>query len=208
MKTRGFTLLELLISTAIVAVLILTLYSAFQTGILSYNKMDSASNIYQTARILFYRMTRDIANSFSYAEKDSRFIGNKQTLEFFSVADTFEKGEAVPSVCRIKYSSADFALKRGYLSNLAAITVKEIPQDSQEELTSDAKELTFEYACASDNSDAPYNWQDSWPVQNNQEQLQSRPLAVKVKLVLVERDKKKKEIGTVEFNKVIPLYGK
>lgn len=209
MSRKAFTLVELLISAAIISVIILSLYSAFQTGILSYNKMDSAFKIYQNARILLYRMSRDIGNSFSYSpEEDSRFVGTKDQLECFSLIDNFEKAAVSSSVCRIKYSVSDFVLKRSCLCNLAAITAKENLQDSGEDLSSDVKEISFQYASLQNGSDKPYNWQDVWPAQNNSEQKKGRPAAVKIKLVLVERDKKQKEIGTLEFNKVIPLFGK
>lgn len=204
---RGFTLVELLIAASIFSVIMLSLYSAFQTGILSYNRIDSAFNVYQTARIVLNRIELDLKNSFIYSKADSKFIGNSQTLELYSIVDTFQEGEVSSKASLIKYDLSDGILKRTCYAGLG--TLKENPEITGDVLSSDVEELSFQYAYTAANPDKLYDWQDSWPniddISKKNEQEKTLPLAVKIKLALIERDRQEKKIGIIEFNKIVSL---
>jgi len=202
-RTHGFTLIELLIATSIFSIIILSLYSAFQSGISSYNRVDSAFNLYQTARIVFNRIELDLKDSFIYLEDDSKFKGTSQTLEFFSVIDSFEKGQAFSNICRVKYELNNDILKRIFYQGLDAL--EENSKFEGEELSSDVKEISFQYAYATNSLDKSYDWQESWPKENDLTQRKTLPLAVKIKLSLTEKDRHQKELGIVVFNKTVPL---
>ena len=91
MKTRhAFTLIELLISASLTTIVILGVYAAFQTGAISYNKIDTSFNAYQTAIIGLARVESDLKNSYAYLEKDSGFSGTATQMSFFSVVDEFD----------------------------------------------------------------------------------------------------------------------
>lgn len=199
----GFTLVELLIAISIFSIIILSLYSAFQSGVLSYNKIDSAFNIYQTVRVVFNRMELDLKNSFPYSKTDSKFTGSMQTLGFVSAVDSFKKYELSSQILGVRYELNNGILKRTCYQGLGA--VEENLESEGEELSSDVKEISFEYACATDKPENPYSWQESWPKGENSEQKKFLPLAVKIKLSLIEKDKRQKEINIIEFSKIVSL---
>lgn len=199
----GFTLVELLISVSIFSVIALSLYSALQAGISTYNRMDSALGAYQSARILLNRMGRDISNAFIYSADDSNFKGSSGDMDFFSVAGEFRDGENISGVCRIIYSFENGALRRASSYGIEAI--KEAPAAGDEELSSDIKGVVFEYAAGTDDPEAPYLWQNSWPKQETPEQEKSLPLAVKIKLLLAESDSSE-GAQIQEFNRIVALH--
>ena len=191
-KNRSFTLIELLIATAIISVVLLSLYSAFQTGMRTYKMMDSSFNIYQTARILFNRMEVDLKNSFAYRDDNSEFKGGKQSLEFFSDIERFKDGKSYPAICRIKYELDGKKLNRSLWEGLEA--AKEVDV-KPEELSQEIEKISFQYAHATKDPDKPIEWLDSWPKGDDAEQVKVLPLAVKVDL----------SIGTIQFTKLIAL---
>jgi len=200
----GFTLIELLIAASIFSIIILSLYSVFQSGILIYKRVDSAFGLYQTARIVLNRVELDLKNAFTYSSANSKFIGTSSNLDFFSVVDSFESLEASSNICRIKYELNNNILKRFCYQGLGAI--KENPEIEGEELSEDIKEISFEYAYATENKDKPYAWQDAWPKkEEDTSQQKNLPLAVKIKLGLIERDKAQNNLSIVEFTRTIPL---
>ena len=193
-KNRSFTLIELLIATAIISVVLLSLYSAFQTGMRTYKMMDSSFNIYQTARVLFNRMEVDLKNSFAYRDDNSEFKGGAQSLEFFSDIERFKDGKSYPAICRIKYELDGKKLNRSLWEGLEA--AKEVDV-KPEELSQEIEKISFQYAHATKDPDKPIEWLDSWPKGDDAEQVKVLPLAVKVDL----------SIGTVQFTKLIALPG-
>lgn len=200
---RGFTLIEILIATSIFSVVILSLYAAFRTGISSYRRLDSAFNIYQTARILFNRMETDLKNSFIYSEGNSKFQGTNSALQFFSVVDSFAEGKRVENVSRIKYYLEEDALKRASQQGLGALEADTEIQG--EEIASNIKEFLLQYAYSKDVKDRPFDWLDSWPQESDPDSIKNVPIAVQIKLKLIEKDKANREIGLVEFSKIVWL---
>ncbi len=192
-RIRGFTLIELLVAASIFSVAALSVYSAFRTGILSYNKIDSAFNIYQTARLFFNRIELDLNNSFNYCADESKFKGSSQNLDFFSVTDSFLEGSSSPNISCIKYNLENTELKRAAYQGIGAF--KENLDAGSEDLYPDIKKISFQYAYLTGNEDKPYVWQDSWPSEDDENQKKSLPAAVKIEL----------SVGDAVFTKVVSL---
>lgn len=203
-KISGLSLIEILISVSIFSVIILSVYSAFQTGTLSYNKIDSSYNSYQTARSIFNRIESDLKNAYIYSDADSKFSGTSQSLDFFSVNDFYDKNGVRQGICRIKYDFSNPSLKRTLYQKLDA-TIGNPETASLVELSGDIKKITFQYALATADPDQPFIWQDAWPEQGIALQLKTLPLAVEIKLSVIQRDKQQKELGAVEFSKIVAL---
>lgn len=201
-RGSGLTLLELLVATTIFSIVSLSLYSAFQTGILTYQRIDSAFSIYQDARIALNRIELDLKNSFIYAQSNSGFKGNAQGLEFFSVVDVFDQTQGHARLCRVKYKFSEGILRRISYQGLEAL--KENSELESEDLSLKVKEASFQYAYSTGRPDEPYDWQEAWPREADAVQLKTLPLAVKIKLSLREK-KGQKETGIVEFNRTIFL---
>lgn len=205
-KREGFTLLELLLAVSLSAIIILGIYSALQTGILSYNRMERSSGVFQAARVILNRMETDLKNSYIYSQADSRFRGSKtgQTIEFCNILDIFEQREAFYLPCRIKYELDSQILKRTIYSGFQVS--EESPAAQAEELSADIKELVLEFAYLSDDPNKNIEWQEAWPAeQGKPDQQKGLPLAVKVKLSLIEKDLHSQETTVVDFTRIIPL---
>lgn len=199
----GFTLIELLVAITIFSIIIMGIYSAFQTGILSYGKLDSNFEVYQGARVILNRMELDLRNVFSYQKDDSRFLGGLVDIEFFTTADAYSKGLSLPNVYHVKYSLENQSLKR--LSAGGDDALKVGLDVEGKELSSSIKEFSLRYiALPSTGSQVPYEEQENWPKDDIQKK--AIPIAVKIKLVVMEKDRRGADTGRVtEFNKVVAL---
>jgi len=196
---KSFTLIELLIAVTITAVIILSVYSAFSTGILAYKKIDSAFDNFQEVRIILNRLETDLKNSFAYSKESSFFKGSASTLDFFNVSQIYDKDKQYSDVCRIKYELDGSSLKRTAYSGLTALTEDENvkPQD----FSSSIKNINFEYAYISEGEKKDILWQNVWPQKD--EQAKQLPLAVRVKLLLINTEAKQQKL--LEFTKIIAL---
>jgi prepilin-type N-terminal cleavage/methylation domain-containing protein len=199
----GFTLIELLIAASISAVIIVSLYAAFQTSLFSYNRLDQSCNVFQEAGVILNRLEMDLKNAFSYCDAQSKFKGTDKSLEFLSITDFFKEGKALSGIASIKYEFSNERLLRRGLFGLEAL--KESSEVQGEELSLEVKDILFQYATIEDAPETPISWQKSWPPEGSEEQKNKLPLAVKIKLSVIERDRHKKEVGVVEFIRLVSL---
>jgi len=196
---KGFTLIEVLVAVTIIAVIVLSIYSAFNTGITAYKKMDTAFSSFQDARIILNVIETDLKNSFIYSEESSFFKGGSSALDFFSILNTYDKDEKYNSLCRIKYTLEGNVLKRTVYSGFAALGDDENAQS--QELSNGIEKIDFEYACIGSGEDKTIIWRNVWPQKDGQ--AGQLPLAVKIKLNLVGADSNARE--SVEFTKTVSL---
>ncbi|MDD4955333.1 MAG: type II secretion system protein GspJ [Candidatus Omnitrophica bacterium] len=199
MNRKSFTLIELLITASIIAVIILSVYSAFNTGILAYKKIDSAFSGYQEARVVFNRLESDLRNSFVYSKQSSLFKAGPQELDFLNVSRIYDNDKEYSNLCRIKYELSGTTLKRTAYSGLSALSRDDSikPQD----FSSSIKSVDFEYAYIGNGEKKEILWQNSWPkIENQAKQL---PLAVKVNLVIISKEEKQQKL--LMFTKIISL---
>jgi prepilin-type N-terminal cleavage/methylation domain-containing protein len=201
---RGHTLLEILVSTAILSVILVSLYSAFHTGLLSYQKVESEAELYRTGRIILSFIESDLRNAFIYSETESRFKGDPWSMQFMAHPARYD---ALPKVYRhvakVRYTYAASSLKRALLVGLSALTDTGDP--GEEELSGRVRECAFEYATA-DKSSSGYSWYSSWPNVNAGEQKMYFPLAVRVRLIVEAKSARRgEEKNTMSFSKIITL---
>jgi prepilin-type N-terminal cleavage/methylation domain-containing protein len=64
-QLRGFTLLEVLVSVAILAIIMAAIYSAYTTNVEAIQIARENGQVHQTARIVLDRITKDIQSSLS-----------------------------------------------------------------------------------------------------------------------------------------------
>lgn len=205
-RKKGFTLIELLIVIAIFSLLILSIYSAFRTGLLSHEKIDSAASLYQKARLSLGLIEAELKNVFVYSKLDSGFIGNSDSMGFFSISDEYDKeGKVSNSIGYIRYKFYDNSLTRKLSEGIYALKAREALDEGGESFLSGVEELSLQFAAPPAVSvvlpDKLYEWQDLWPKENDSDQKKQLPVAIKIKLVLKQKDN-----NSVEFNKVIPIY--
>lgn len=86
---RSFTLLELLISISIFAVVMLSLYAAFSSGIFGLRRVEEEAVASETGYLALSRIGRDLRNAFAYSADDVKFTGQKNTLSFLTLGPEF-----------------------------------------------------------------------------------------------------------------------
>lgn len=198
MNKKSYTLVEVLITILIFSVVILSIYSVFQTGSIAYKKIDYAFDIYQKARIIFNRMDIDLKNSFPYGKNNAKFFGSREKIDFFTVLDSFNISEGIlKKISAIKYDFLDSTLQRTQTDGLDILRAEAL--GATEDLASNLQDLFFQFASLNtDNSENYYSWQDVWPKKANPQdtkQEKSLPIAVKVEMF----------IDGIRFIKIIPL---
>lgn len=81
----GFTLIEILISITIVALVLATVYGVFSGVSAAKNRLDQDSETYHKARVIFERFGKELHGAYlSKANKDSIFKGAKTETDNFT----------------------------------------------------------------------------------------------------------------------------
>ena len=145
---RGFTLLEVLLTVGISALILISTYSSLKSGWLTYNKLNTQTQSYHNIRNGLNNLSKDLRNSFLFNGSDSRAIGFKGTQSEMSFASLIkskdEKETNYIEPAKIYYKFEDKKLLK------AQIKGKEILKSSIEPeykvFLSDISELKFEYA--------------------------------------------------------------
>lgn len=192
-KRKAFTLVELLLAAAIFAVVVVSIFSAFHTGIFSYRNIDDAIELYQSARRALERMNLDVRNAFSYSADDAKFTGDANSISFLTLQETFSEDEVMRDYAFVSYS-----LEGGRLIRLCR-KGKESLNDKlavePDELAQGAEELVFSYGYV-DKADGTLKWKDAW------DDAASFPAALKVTLSL-----KNKANAAFERTIYLPIAG-
>jgi prepilin-type N-terminal cleavage/methylation domain-containing protein len=198
-KKNGFTLIELLIVIAIFSLLIVTIFSAFRTGLLAYEKIDVSTSLYQRVRISFNLIEAELKNVFVYNKLDSGFIGGAGSIQFFTILDSYDKeGKVSSNIGYLRYEVVGNSLTRG--SSEGMLASKTNLKDENELFLSGIEEMSLQFAAPSTVPGKIYEWQNLWPG-DDLSQKKQLPIAVKIKIVVRQNDN-----NLVEFNKIIPLY--
>lgn len=178
-KNRSaFTLVELLIASAIFLVVVLTVYSAFYTGVFGYRDIEANIDTYQSARHILERINLDLRNSVAYSQNESKFTGTNEGISFFALVDTFTEGKIMQDYAFIAYNLEDKSIMRLCLSNKEALSNS--PERGPEEIGSEIEELSFSYGYISA-TDQSIEWKDLW------DDPAALPVAVKLKLKIKDR---------------------
>lgn len=173
--SKGFTFIELVISSAIFGLIMVGLYFAFSTGMFGYRHIADSLNVSYRALKAMETMNADLRNSFAYLPEKPLFSGNKTQVRFFTLEDTFRQGTKHQDYALVSYS-----VDRGMLLRLVLRN-----QDSMRNNTSvngpaicsAVKDIAFSYADFDAQADV-LEWKDAW------EANQTLPVAVKVTLSL------------------------
>jgi prepilin-type N-terminal cleavage/methylation domain-containing protein len=184
-KFRGFTLVELLISSSISLVLMITVYSAFHTGIFGYRDIEDRILAYQAARLILERINLDLRNSFAYSEEETRFTGSGNEIGFFALVDTFSQNNSSKDYAFLSYQVQDNRLTRLCRKNKNSLNEK--LEIQPEEMADGLGSLSFEYGFL-DPTDKSLKFKDTWATKSDAEnERKTFPAAVRVKLTLGEK---------------------
>ena len=192
-KHKGLTLVEIIITTSLIAVIGLAVSSAVINGIEIWQRLSKAT-IEEDVHIFFEKFSADLRNSFEY--KDILFAGEKEKVSF---ATLVAFSDATPSLKRVPgqviYSflpeEGDVSVEKRNVHHL----YKE-KQGTIVNILQGVQRLTFEYYFY-DPLRKEYFWQSEWKEDN-------LPLAVRIRLEIIRDSKEHKFIKTFD----IPLGGK
>jgi len=216
----GFTLLELIVSIAIFAIISSFVYGAY-TGIdFTTSKVQKKIEFYQKARLILDRISSEIEQAATSPTSDviptvNYFVGtndttpdgkNADTLEFISRVNTiYVKESNKPSLTRIYYSLevvSDSEEKEDYYS----LVRKEDPffyrQDEMPEYGSELKGVEFLAHCEGINFEyySGDAWLDDWDDQDETQPQMGKTLkAVRITLTLKDDEGQNRDLTTTVY---------
>lgn len=96
-RQKGFTLVEILIALAILAMIVASTFTIFRSSSTSWQKGQTRSERYHNARVAVGRISKEISQAVISENSLSRFIGEKKEVSFISfvstAAEVFELAE-------------------------------------------------------------------------------------------------------------------
>ena len=176
----GFTIVEILIALAILAMIVASTFTIFRSSAKSWQKGEIRSERYHNARVAIGRMSMEISQAVIIENSDARFIGQPGEVSFVSFVSSTE-GVFEQAEIEYWFDSAQKVLMR---DEDAEPDYDFSTQDYSDILADGISELEFSYYDGS-------IWADVW---NPEEAL--LPKAVKIKIQV--QDKKAKENETFE----------
>lgn len=187
MRYKGFTLIELIISTLIFAVVIVTVYGTFNMGLKAWRR-GSGERPIQRIRITLLKMEKELKNSFLFSKAPFKGASNEIIFPAAMPDGNVEK------ICVVSY-----VVEKTDASDLKKLIRKEEifseGIDSLEEpkgkTVSLVKEMRFEYSSGARRPDGGLEWQDSW----NADEKKSFPAIIRISFGLSETEE--------SYNKII-----
>jgi prepilin-type N-terminal cleavage/methylation domain-containing protein len=158
-SNKGFTLIEILIASSISLVIMLTILSAFRTGIFGYHAIDQALATERGAYQALDRIRLDLKNSLVYADKQSGFKGESAALSFLTQVDTFQGDAWHRELARVSYRWDGKALVRSCRTGVKALN--EQSEARSEELDIPSGKFAVHYG-ALDQGSGNLSFADSW----------------------------------------------
>lgn len=176
-KTKAFTLVELLIASSIFIVVMLTIYSAFHTGIFGYRNIEEAIDTYQAAGQILGRINLDLRNSFVYAANETKFEGENNRISFLTLVDSYQEDNAVQD-----YAFVAYTLEGNKLMRLCRINQDSLNNESETEPEEMADNIgiifTYFYIDPDDPANSSLKEKDLW------DDKLKLPVAVKINLTV------------------------
>lgn len=180
----GFTLIEMLIVTAIISVVALAIYTTLNNGIKIWQKVNRQLPE-EDLNIFFDKFSLDLRNSFKFS--GINFSGTIDTLEFPTLVNSPRLQKRTVGKLIYVYEPQNRILNR-YQVDFAGVYSGESNASSQQSLRN-MRALKFQYYLY-DEQKKEYLWQDEWS-------NEGLPLAVRVELEFDDGKEIKKFTKTV-----------
>ncbi|MBC8473833.1 MAG: prepilin-type N-terminal cleavage/methylation domain-containing protein [Candidatus Omnitrophica bacterium] len=189
LHNKAFTLVEILIALAILAMIVASTFTIFRSSAKSWQKGEIRSERYHNARVAIGRMSMEISQAVIIENSDARFIGQPDEVSFVSFVSSTE-GVFEQAEIEYWFDSAQKVLMR---NEDAEPDYDFSTQDYSDILADGISELEFSYYDGS-------TWVDSWDSrfidEETGDEVDSLPKAVKIKIQV--QDKKAKESENFE----------
>jgi len=188
-KDKAFTLIELLIVTALLCVISLGLYSTFNSGVKIWQRLNKEAPE-QDLYIFFDKFALDLRNSLKF--KAINFSGTKSRLDFAEIVDSPRMRKDTVGGASYYYDPKTEAV---YKEERDFACVYAGDRGVVKEMLKNIKSLEFKYY-SYDTEKKEYIWQDMWFNDN-------LPLAVWSQVEIEDGD------NILKFNKTvnIPVAG-
>ena len=184
----GFTLVEILIALAILAIIVASTFTIFRSSSSSWQKGEKRSEKYHNARVAIGKMSMEISHAVIAEGSDGKFIGDKQGVRFISFVSA---SSGIFEVAEIGYwLDKD---KRALMRNEDIDPDYDFStQDYSDILADNISVLEFSY----------YNgsiWTDTWDSDTSAEEEEkdkyekALPEAVKIKIEIEDKQNKEGE---------------
>jgi len=175
---KGFTLVELSVSSAILGICAVLISGAFHAGTSGYRNIEKNINNFHAARVILTKLNKELKNSFAYAKNDSAFNGSDNELSFFTLS-----GE---DYCFINYKFENGKLTKKIIKN--GEIKKDADSQKKKVISYRLSSLNFKYGYigAANNLE----WKDKW------KGGQGLPVVVKADIGIENNEK---------FNRLIAL---
>lgn len=177
----GFTLIELIISGAIIFLVSITVYSLFAGGIDVWKKANQARSKGYSLRLVVEKLSAELRNTFKFSSIP--FEGTEDSIAFAALIDN--------KVSRISYFLNEENIFCRRLQNYPEV-FKKGESGKYDLLLPGVLGLKFGY-CYLDNATGDYKWKNKWV----KEEQDSIPQAVNIELVF------KKDSQESKFTKTI-----
>jgi len=164
--SKGFTLVELIISGVIIFLVSVTVYSVFASGINVWKKANQTKSKGYALRLVAEKFSTELRNSFQFSSIP--FEGSEDSIAFAVLADNM--------VSRVSYFLNEDNVFCRRLQSYADV-FKKGESGKYDFLFSGVKQLKLSY-CYLDNASGDYKWKDDW-VKEEQDTI---PQAVKIEL--------------------------
>jgi len=188
MNKKAFTLVETLVTTCILAFLLLGLYIIFGKGYSAWEKGNIRLEQYQKARGCLDLMSRELKSAFISSSNSALvFRGGKDEILFFSSSNIpHEKGEY--DLKEVEYKLENCNLVRKVKSFLNS----KINPGATAILASNVTGLEFSYHNGK-------RWQESWDStkEGNRKKALPLPQAIRIELVISEENESPLTFSTV-----------
>lgn len=179
----GFTFIELLIVTALAALVGITLYSTILNGVKIWERMDTAASV-EDANIFFEKISRELRNTFKF--KNVSFYGKGDEMAFAIISRPDPLSEGRQEIGRVRYvfDRPRHVMRREY-QNYSQIC--EEKEGSLSEVMEHVRSVEFSYY-AYDLKGKEYLWVEQWEAMGKTlglEEDDMLPVAVRIKVGIV-----------------------
>lgn len=179
----GFTLVELIISGAIIFLVSITVYSVFSSGINIWKKANQAKSNGYALRLVAEKLSVELRNTFKFSSIP--FEGTEDSIAFAALVDN--------RVSRISYFINEENVFCRRLQSYPEVFKK--GESGKYDLLFDAAtKLKFSY-CYLDNASGDYKWKDKW-VKEEQDTI---PQAVKIELTFKSKAEEESKFTKTVF---------
>lgn len=189
-KRRAFTLIELLITTAILAVISLAIYAMVSNGVKIWQKVNNQRIIEEDLDIFFEKFAHDLRNCVIFS--GVKFVGTPDHLEFATIVNSPALQRSTVGQIQYVYDDKIQQLER-IQRDYVQISSEE--QGLSQPVLVGLKSFKFFYYIQNKNSKEP-SWLQESPVD-------VIPLAVRIELQLTNSD----ETSTFTRTVSIPVGG-